>query len=79
MAILKFQKLTPTDTVDLNAYEEGFKFIFENEDIRNIAISGPYSSGKSSLLESYKAKHKSQKFLHISLAHFTDVNKTDCC
>ena len=77
MAILKFQKLTPTDTVDLNAYEEGFKFIFENEDIRNIAISGPYSSGKSSLLESYKAKHKSQKFLHISLAHFTDVNKTD--
>ena len=74
---MKFQKLTPTDNVDLSAYEEGFKFIFENEDIRNVAISGPYSSGKSSLLESYKAKYKSLKFLHISLEHFTDINKAD--
>ena len=71
---LKFQKLTPTNRVDLTAYEEGFEFIFDNEDIRNIAISGPYSSGKSSLLESYKDKHPEKKFIHISLAHFSDEN-----
>ena len=74
MSNLKFQKLTPTNRVDLTAYEEGFEFIFDNEDIRNIAISGPYSSGKSSLLESYKDKHPEKKFIHISLAHFSDEN-----
>ena len=75
MSDLRFQKLTPTSNVDLNAYEEGFEFIFSNDDIRNIAISGPYSSGKSSLLESYKKKHPQKTFIHISLAHFTNENK----
>ena len=75
MSDLRFQKLTPTSNVDLNAYEEGFEFIFSNDDIRNIAISGPYSSGKSSLLESYKKKHSQKTFIHISLAHFTNENK----
>ncbi len=46
MSDLRFQKLTPTSNVDLNVYEEGFEFIFSNDDIRNIAVSGPYSSGK---------------------------------
>ena len=75
MSDLRFQKLTPTSNVDLNAYEEGFEFIFSNDDIRNIAVSGPYSSGKSSLLESYKKKHPQKTFNHISLAHFTNENK----
>ena len=75
MSDLRFQKLTPTSNVDLNVYEEGFEFIFSNDDIRNIAISGPYSSGKSSLLESYKKKHLQKTFIHISLAHFTNENK----
>ena len=74
MSDLKFQKLTPTRDVNLNAYEEGFEFIFNNSDIRNIAISGPYSSGKSSLLESYKEKHPQKTFIHISLAHFSNEN-----
>ena len=75
MSDLRFQKLTPTSNVNLNAYEEGFEFIFSNDDIRNIAVSGPYSSGKSSLLESYKKKHPQKTFIHISLAHFTNENK----
>ena len=41
-----FQKLTPTDKVDLLVYEDAFKYIFENDDIKNVAISGPYSAGK---------------------------------
>ena len=49
-----FQKLTPTDNVKMEVYEEAFNYIFENEDIKNVAVSGPYSAGKSSLLESYK-------------------------
>lgn len=72
-----FQKLTPTDTVDMTVYEDAFEYIFENEDIRNVAIAGPYSAGKSSLLESYKVKHSDKKFLHISLAHFEEAQFQD--
>lgn len=67
-----FYKLTPTKDVKLKIYEEALSFVFEdnNKDINNIAISGPYSSGKSSILETYKSKHPNIKWLHISLAHF---------
>lgn len=69
-----FQKLTPTDTVKMEVYEDAFKYIFGNSDIKNVAIAGPYSAGKSSLLESYKKEHKNKRFLHISLAHFEDTS-----
>ena len=68
-----FQKLTPTDTVRMEVYEDAFKYIFENADIKNVAVAGPYSAGKSSLLESYKKKYGNKKFLHISLAHFGET------
>ena len=44
--------------------------LFSNPDIKNVAISGPYSAGKSRVLESYKAKHTDHSFVHLSLAHF---------
>lgn len=74
---IKFQKLTPTSAVDLSVYEDAFEYVFDNDDIRNIAISGPYSAGKSSLLESYKKSHKDKTFLHISLAHFKEPNNDE--
>ena len=76
---LFFQKLTPFNDADISVYEEAIDFIFENEDITNVAISGAYSAGKSSVIGSYKKKHKNLKFLHISLAHFEsqDENKKE--
>jgi hypothetical protein len=68
-----FQKLTPINNIDLTIYQEALDFVFKNNDIKNIAISGPYSSGKSSILETYKCLHIKKKFLHISLAHFTEI------
>lgn len=65
-----FEKLTPIDNADLNVYEEAIDYVFDNSDIKNVAISGPYSAGKSSILASYKKKHSDLNFLHISLAHF---------
>ena len=72
-----FQKLTPTDTVRMEVYEDAFKYIVENADIKNVAVAGPYSAGKSSLLESYKKKYGNKKFLHISLAHFGETTDQD--
>ena len=65
-----FEKLTPNDEVDISVYDEAMEFVFDNSDITNIAISGAYGAGKSSVIESYKKKHTDKKFMHISLAHF---------
>lgn len=70
-----FERLTPTDDVDLDVYEDAINYVFENADIRNVAISGAYSAGKSSVLASYKKKHSNLKFLHISLAHFQALDE----
>lgn len=70
-----FQKLTPINDADISVYEEAIDFVFRNPDVRNVAISGAYSSGKSSMLESYKKEHEEYKFTHISLAHFCDFKK----
>ncbi|MGG6313114.1 hypothetical protein [Paenibacillus macerans] len=67
-----FQKLTPTQNADLNIYEDALDFIFKQDDLKNIAITGPYSAGKSSILETYKNKRSDKRLLNISLAHFED-------
>lgn len=68
----KFQKMTPYDGVDMGIYERAMEYIFANDDIRNIAVSGAYGAGKSSVIESYKKICPDKKFLHISLAHFQE-------
>ena len=67
----KYQKLTPKTDIDLKGYDKAFDFVFKNNDVKNIAISGPYGSGKSSLIESYKkTSDNKHSFMRISLAHF---------
>ncbi|TBL90108.1 hypothetical protein [Hafnia alvei] len=75
----KFQKLTPISDVELGIYKNAIDFVFANDDLKNIAISGQYSAGKSSLVESYKKSHSNIKFVHISLAHFRamETNEPD--
>ena len=73
----QFERLTPTDSVDLNVYGEAIDYVFDNPDIKNVAISGAYSAGKSSVLASYKKQHNDKRFLHISLAHFTSPDQED--
>lgn len=74
----KFFDLTPESNVSfdiLSTYKEVIDESLENNKIKNIAISGSYGSGKSSILESYKKIKKDTKFLHISLIHFENLNK----
>lgn len=47
----------------------------KEKDIKNIALTGPYGSGKSSILKTFQKKYKNNKefkFLNISLATFSD-------
>ena len=71
----KFQKLTPVNNVDMTLYDDALNYIFDNADVRNVAISGAYGAGKSSVLATYKDKNKKLRFLHISLAHFEQPDK----
>lgn len=75
-----FQKLTPTNSADLNIYKNALDFVFENSDVKNVGITGAYSAGKSSIIETYKQSRADIKFMHISLAHFqsadTDLQHT---
>lgn len=54
----KFHKLTPIRDTELNVYADSLDYVFRDDDLKNVAITGPYSSGKSSMLETYKATHK---------------------
>lgn len=69
----KFQKLTPVRDTKLSVYADSLDYVFHDDDLKNIAITGPYSSGKSSMLETYKSANKDKRFIHISLAHFESV------
>lgn len=68
-----FWSLTPKDDLDLHIYEQAIDYAFEKNDIHNIAISGAYGAGKSSVIASYKKKHPKLKFMHISLAHYQPI------
>lgn len=70
MSKYHFEKLTPFNDVDINIYEEAIDYAINENEIKNVAISGSYGAGKSSLLETYRKKHDTIKFLFISLAHF---------
>lgn len=73
-----FKKLSPTKDADISIYEDALNFVFKNDEIKNVAISGAYCSGKSSIMESYEEKYKENfKLLHISLAHFSAVEQSD--
>lgn len=72
---LVFEKLTPFDSGDIRIYDKALDYVFAEEDITNVAISGAYGAGKSSVLETYKKAHPRMKFVHISLAHFQDSSK----
>lgn len=70
-----FESLTPVDNYDLGIYEKALDYVFQNEKIKNVAITGAFGVGKSSMLESYEIKNRGRKFIHISLAHFKNQNE----
>ncbi len=69
----QFQKLTPDNNINLDVYDDAITYAIDEPSIKNIAISGPYGSGKSSIIETYKQKHPNKNFINISLATFDPI------
>ena len=68
----KLFPLTPKDNIeDKHKYKEYLDQALKKNDVSNIALSGNYGSGKSSILATYfKNNEYSDKYLQISLANF---------
>src|SRR5215217_2205674 len=67
---LKFIDLAPTDEADKEGvYAEALNYATSNERVFNIALTGPYGSGKSSIIKSFLKRYQ-RPALNISLAAF---------
>lgn len=79
--ILPYHSLSPIDTANIKQdYAKALAWAIENRkkaDIKNIAITGPYGSGKSSILKTFQIQNKTKniKFLNLSLAAFSESIK----
>lgn len=66
----KFVDLAPTSKADKDGiYSEALEFATTNPDVSNIALTGPYGSGKSSVIKSFLRTYRGNA-LQISLAAF---------
>ncbi|MBX4903517.1 ATP-binding protein [Rhizobium bangladeshense] len=66
----RFVNLAPTDQADKDGvYSEALLFATTDPKVKNIALTGPYGSGKSSIIQSFLKRYRTPP-LHISLAAF---------
>lgn len=57
----------------ISAYLEALKYGLQSDDITNIALMGPYGSGKSSILKTFQKENEDDfNFLNLSLGAFSE-------
>ncbi len=70
----KYESLIPNDNADEdNEYSKMLKVALETNNINNIAVTGIYGSGKSSILRTFEKKNSEWNYLNISLATFDEM------
>nr|WP_294990041.1 hypothetical protein [uncultured Sediminibacterium sp.] len=63
--------LAPTNMITTGvSYIEAIRWGIENPNVKNMAVTGTYGSGKSSILGTFRHQNPQYKFLAISLASF---------
>ncbi len=75
----EFQSLTPINNADkAGHYSRAITYAIKHSKITNIALTGPYGSGKSSIIETYIENNKeSIKSISVSLAEFgSQINES---
>lgn len=71
--IIEYHPLTPIENADCKVYFDALKNALEHKDVKNIAVTGPYGSGKSSMIRSFFANYnRDEKYkpITITLANF---------
>lgn len=77
----QFEDLTPVisdeaQTKNHKVYIDSLEWAVKNDSIKNVALSGYYGTGKSTIISSFTQKFRLYKYLNISLAKFRDDNST---
>lgn len=57
-------------------YVEQLKKSIDSVDAKNIALTGAYGSGKSSIVKTFLSLYPNYKYINVSLASFVEVNTT---
>lgn len=70
----KFHKLTPEILKEKSTYNEALDYALGDKDIKNIAISGIYGSGKTTVWESYVSQKNLKRIITVSLGKYKDIN-----
>lgn len=73
---LKFRSLIPQEIEDNSAdvYLNALSHAVQSKNVKNIALTGSYGSGKSSILMTFEKKFPEYKYLKVSLASFNKRN-----
>ena len=74
----KYRDLAPNEQInDKTEYFSALDWAFNERNIFNIAIAGPYGSGKSSIIQSYIRNHPELRYVNISLANFAEISERE--
>lgn len=73
----EYKSLNPINDLPIdNEHIKALHFGINDKAIKNIALTGPYGSGKSSIINSYIKNYPKEKSINISLANFNSDNQS---
>ena len=75
----EFRSLTSNKNVEIQpVISQALEFaISDVSEPTNVAITGNYGAGKSSVIETFELEKKDKKFIHISLAQYDESKKNE--
>ncbi|RZL23828.1 MAG: ATP-binding protein, partial [Pedobacter sp.] len=75
---IAYRDLAPVNSADPDkSYYRTLEWAIGNRSIHNVALTGPYGSGKSSILRTFQKLNTKEQFLNLSLAAFKDFKADD--
>lgn len=73
-----YQDLSPSDSIDdKKLYSNMILWGIKNPNVTNIAITGPYGSGKSSIIRTFQKRNPKFRSVNISLASFDELKDSE--
>ena len=75
----KFRSLTSYKKVEIQPVTlQALEYVISDKsEPTNVAITGNYGAGKSSVIETFELGKKDKKFIHISLAQYDETIKNE--
>ncbi len=77
---VKYHDLGPIENVeDCEEHIRALKWAFANQRIKNVALTGPYGAGKSSIISTFLERNPviEEQSIRLSLATFSDMTEED--